>query len=353
MVESKPFKILSIDGGGIKGLFSAIILNRLEQEFCKQDEAISDYFDMICGTSTGGLIALGISRRIPLSKIVDFYKNDGPNIFPYKTTSQRVRGFARQLLLSAKYDSGPLKEALVKVFGDDRMRDAKNLLCIPSYNLIQGRPTIFKSPFYHIDNPWKFDKEKLMIDVALATAAAPTYFPVHQIDTEYYADGGVWANNPTLCGFLEAMKFFYNKEMEINKQKIRYDRIQILSVSSVSQPTGWSTKRGKNLSARKWLSKNKIIQPFMEGQNYLTHFFMTSIADLSLPNEYGILDYFRIEHKPLSCEQTSNIDLDKATPAALQQLKSIAEDTVRFYYSSKKNVIEHFFSSPKTYITQN
>ncbi len=342
-ITEKPFKILSIDGGGIKGLFSAEVLSALEEQY---EGSLSDYFDLICGTSTGGLIALGLSVGIPSSDLADFYKDKGKLIFPCNTKLNRALANLRQLLFSAKYSNHQLKEALISVFGEKRMCDAENLLCIPSYNLSAGRPTVFKSPFFENErNRWCNDENLSMVDVALATSAAPTYFPIHDIDGKYYADGGVWANNPTLCGITEAFRHFVDQEFIIDSERIKYTSLQVLSVSSVNQPTGWSKKRTKNRSAFMWLKGNKLLQPFMEGQSYHTDFFMNCISSsFQIP-----VVYTRIKHEALSNEVSGNIDLDRATTTALSDLSNLGTDVAGFYRSSKAEEVDIFFENYKSY----
>ena len=175
--EEKVFKILTIDGGGIKGLYSAQILRHFEEKFeCR----ISDYFDMLCGTSTGGLIALALSLKIPAADICDFYDNEGPKIF---TNFQKIKirgkkysnGTIKQVCNGGKFRDTQLKKSLTTIFGDKRIRDSNNLLCIPSYNITEARPFVFK--FDHKEGDLNRDNKAFYVDVALATSAAPTYFP--------------------------------------------------------------------------------------------------------------------------------------------------------------------------------
>ncbi len=135
--ESKIFKILTIDGGGIKGLYSASILARIEE---KTGKKIGDHFDMICGTSTGGLIALALSKGISAQEIADMYFNEGSKIFPVSENkliryAQRKWQFFKQLLWKGKFSAEPLRTILERLFGETTMGEANNLLCIPSYNL--------------------------------------------------------------------------------------------------------------------------------------------------------------------------------------------------------------------------
>ncbi|PIX11189.1 MAG: phospholipase, partial [Flavobacteriaceae bacterium CG_4_8_14_3_um_filter_31_8] len=145
-MESKTFKILSIDGGGIKGLYSASILASFEN---KTGKNIADHFDMICGTSTGGLIAIGLANGMSAKDLVDLYIANGSKIFP-TSNSNLIRGFQnsyksfRQIFFSNKHSVKPLKRILEDLFGDKTMNDSTNLLCIPSFNLTNGQPKVFK-----------------------------------------------------------------------------------------------------------------------------------------------------------------------------------------------------------------
>jgi patatin-like phospholipase/acyl hydrolase len=183
-MTGKRFKILCIDGGGIKGIFSASVLAKYEEIYGVK---MTDYFDLIAGTSTGGIIALGASLGIPMSDIVKFYEEKGPAIFSCldlpKTklgkSLRELRMGIRQALIKSKYNSKNLESALREVFGDAVLKDSNNLLCIPSYKITTARNRIFKKDYgpYHTDNKLSY------VDVALATAAAPTYFPIKEIDS--------------------------------------------------------------------------------------------------------------------------------------------------------------------------
>ena len=122
------FKILSIDGGGIKGLYSSTILEHLEKRY---GGSCSDYFDMICGTSTGGLIALGLSLKIPATRISEIYEKHGKEIFPKQS---RLTGLFRQTLWRGKYRDEVLKKVLKDIFGDKIIGESNNLIHVYQYS---------------------------------------------------------------------------------------------------------------------------------------------------------------------------------------------------------------------------
>ncbi|MPM27566.1 hypothetical protein SDC9_74078 [bioreactor metagenome] len=336
-MEKKPFKILSIDGGGIKGLYSATVLARLEE---KAGKRAGECFDMICGTSTGGLIALGLAIGKPSDELANLYSVHGNKIFP--TSNYRIiRSFQskiqtlRQTLFWGKYSNKFLKKELESTFGNKKLGELDNLVCIPSFNLTSGMPRIFKYP--HKEGDFFMDKEIPLIDAALATSAAPTYLPVHEYNDTMFVDGGVWANNPSLCGLLEALKFFVGVDKE-------YSHVEILSIASISQPSGWAAKSRKARSFIGW--KSKLIQICMDGQAYFTHFFLENAIKRIDPNAI----YVRIESPKLSFEQMDLLEMDRTDTKALATLKSLGNQDGNT--NALNNNVMRFFETKKTYKTQ-
>ncbi len=333
--KNKVFKILSIDGGGIKGLYSAKILQHFEEKFhCH----ISDHFDMLCGTSTGGLIALGLSLKMPASDLVAFYEKQGPFIFPDRTSNWFTRKYDtfRQTLWKGKFNDKILKKALEEVFGDKVIGDSHNLLCIPSYTITDARPWIFKFDHTVLGR----DNRTLYSDVALATTAAPTYFPVAELehyDHKQFIDGGVWANNPTLIGYLEALTYFVGNGKE-------FDSLKIMSLSSLSLTGGEKPGIKRRRPFIKW--KNKLFETSMTGQSSFTHYFLSKIKDLTeIP-----VDYLRIPSAEISSQHESLIQLDVATKAALNLIKGKGNDQGEIF--KKLPEVAEFFKEVKLYKTK-
>ena len=196
------FKILSIDGGGIKGIFPAGILAHLE-EHCLGGEPVGDYFDLITGTSTGGIIALGLGAGLTAHSMMNLYISEGHRVFPPVQRSKSRRLINR--VLRNRYDRSTLDELLRQTLGSSKLRDSKYRLLIPATEAKHGDPCVYKTPHH----PGYFlDGDKPMWEVAAATSAAPTYLkPVIQ-DDYILLDGGIWANNPTLMGLVEALTCF-------------------------------------------------------------------------------------------------------------------------------------------------
>ncbi len=189
------FQILSLDGGGIKGLFSAAVLAKLEEDL-RTD--IIKHFDLITGTSTGGIIALALGLGVPPGQIVEFYAEQGPKIFSGPKWWRSLRHPFRN-----KYPQKPLEVALREVFGERTLAESAKRLVIPAFSLDNDNVYLFKTPHHeHLRRDWRVPAWQ----VALATSAAPTYLPAsHFTDRTRLIDGGVWANNPTVVGIAEAL----------------------------------------------------------------------------------------------------------------------------------------------------
>lgn len=202
--KDRPFRILSIDGGGICGVLPAAILAEVEKRFLG-GAPVTSCFDMIAGTSTGGLIALGLGHGMSAQELVMFYVERGDRIFP---TRVGVSGKLLRLFRSAKqkfrtiYDADVLEEELLRVFGQKYFGESKARLCIPSFEGTHGEPWIYKTP-HHPD--YKKDRNERMVTVGRATSAAPTYFKSMDAFGYRMVDGGLWANNPIMIALVDAL----------------------------------------------------------------------------------------------------------------------------------------------------
>lgn len=201
MSSTKPFKILSIDGGGIKGAFVASLLTDLEKQYCRSGKNVASYFDLIVGTSTGGILALGLGLGMPAADILNFYQKYGPQIFPQ--TNNCVKKFLKCLhnKVRVKYDRTPLETALKHVFQDMKLGNAITRLVIPSFDLQTGEVHLHKTAHHE---RLQHDYNEYAYAVALATSAAPTYFPTYFLRNIPLLDGGIWANDPALVAITEA-----------------------------------------------------------------------------------------------------------------------------------------------------
>lgn len=197
-------RILCIDGGGIRGAFPVAFLSGLEQHLA---HPIGSYFDLIVGTSTGGILAAGLALGLPASNLLALYETRSSEIFGKRdgspiNWSMNLFRCIRHLLYS-KHNPDNLRSVLLEVFGDKRIGDAKTRLMIPAWDSNAKSPHLYKTAHHQ---RLKVDYLVPVIDAVLATAAAPTYFPQHTAETgAELLDGGVWGNNPIAIATVEAV----------------------------------------------------------------------------------------------------------------------------------------------------
>jgi patatin-like phospholipase/acyl hydrolase len=290
------FRILCLDGGGIKGVFTAAALARIEEQTSK---SIVDHFDLICGTSTGGILAIGLSMGIPAKELLRFYVERGPTIFPVTSLIARYRGWFRQLVLGPKHSHVVLKQELQGVLKDRLFGHAKCRLAIPSYDAVRGRIYIFKTAH---DPRFINDIGIPAVDVALATAAAPTYFAAAALQRSgKFIDGGVWANCPVLVALVEAAAFL----------KIPLSDIDMLSIGTTTEP--FSIANNENASALKW--NIGLVNLMFEAQTEM------ALAQTSVLLEGRL---HRINFKATA----GRFSLDDASPKAIGDLHNLGSTEV-------------------------
>jgi patatin-like phospholipase/acyl hydrolase len=223
--KERTFKILSLDGGGIRGIYTAELLRRCEETFGRGN-LLAHYFDMIAGTSTGGIIALGLGLGIPTADISAFYREDGRRIFP--PLPIRLSGKARQLwswAFGPKLNHDELDSALKRRFGEHLLGCSMTRLVIPAFMMPKTEIAVFKTDHHkdfrndHLTEMWK---------VARATSAAPTYLRglEHEKSGQIFIDGGVWANNPAMVALVEALSTY----------QLAFDQIEICSIGTGNRP---------------------------------------------------------------------------------------------------------------------
>ena len=234
--DDANFRILSIDGGGIKGIFPAAILTCLE-DTCLDGQPIGDYFDLIAGTSTGGIIALGLGTGLAARSLLDLYVDEGHRVFPPKQRQKGRRLFRR--LSRNRYDRTALDELLHQTLGTRTLRESKYRLLIPATEAKHGDPAVYKTPHH----PGYFlDGDKPMAEVAAATSAAPTYLkPVVQ-DGYTLLDGGIWANNPAMMALVEALTCF----------AVQREQIAILSIGCGQDGFRINSKQAAGAGQYQW-----------------------------------------------------------------------------------------------------
>jgi hypothetical protein len=197
--DARRFQVLALDGGGVRGIFTAALLAGLEEDTGRK---VLDHFDLVVGTSTGGIVALGLGVGLTPRRILDIYLDENRKIF---ANPLRWRILRRPFV--AKYRPKRLQAAVQRTFGETLLGESAVPLVIPSFNLGENDLYLFKTPHHE---RLKRDHRVPMWAVAMATCAAPTYFPAFQLPGAHVRliDGGVWASNPAMVGVTEAVSMF-------------------------------------------------------------------------------------------------------------------------------------------------
>lgn len=308
--NGSDFKILSIDGGGIRGIFAAKYLAMIEEE---TGIPINKYFDLVTGTSTGGIIALGITAGIPMKEIVNLYVTNASSIFDNKIIKKIPILKMPIIFLKNLYDNKQLKKILKEEFGDRKIIDAKTLLCIPSLEYNTSRPKVYKTP--HSKN-FYYDKDIEMWKVALATSAAPLYFPP-ATDDGCKLDGGLWANNPILVGITEALSFDVNKE-----------NIKVLSIGTGEKV--YKNKPGIFKRGGLFAWNTNIIDIVMNAQSYSAENISKYLIE---PQNITRINF----------NGSSNLELDNINQENLRYLEVQGKDAFLKSYKKNECVEEKFF----------
>ena len=265
---SKKYRILSIDGGGIRGIIPAMILAEIEK---RTQKPIHSLFDLIAGTSTGGLISLGLTKPEPGSDpnsenpkaqytaedLINMYVEYGGVIF-YEAWYEQMLGPLEDLLNRPKFSSEGREEVVMKYFGDAPLDNCLKEVFVTSYDIEQRIPIFFTSK---VEKQWISSRKFRTLcqgftlkDAAMATSAAPTYFEPYHVPTShntngYYTlvDGGMVANNPANLAMIEA-------EMSARKkgQTLSNSDILLVSLGTGSLTTAYQYHEAKNWGLVQW-----------------------------------------------------------------------------------------------------
>lgn len=220
------YHVLALSGGGYRALYTATILQEFEKVLGRP---IASHFDLICGTSAGGLLALGLASEIPASELKSLFEDQGKQIFGSRDFMRKRLGF----LTRAKHSNNGLRSVLQQRFGATTMGDLKHRVLIPAVNYTTGRGQFFKTPHH---SSFELDHRMSLVDVALATSAAPVYFPSVRNDRGVFVDGGLVGNAPGLFG-LHEVRTFLAPNQDI--------RVRVLAIGTMT--VGATVSGGKNL----------------------------------------------------------------------------------------------------------
>ena len=301
------FQVLALSGGGFLGLYTAAVLAELEEI---NKRPIASCFDLLAGTSIGGIIALGLAAGSSASRIKSVFESNGQRIFgnkpPPMSKLEAIRDIAQGTFFS-KYETSVLRETIESIVGKDkRIGELKHAILIPSINLSKGSPQIFKTP-HHKD--FRLDLNLRVVDVALATSAAPTYFPLAQIGDSLFADGGLYANSPDLLALHEATHFF----------KANEGHMRLLSIGTTTAQFSFGHPQKMNFGIKDWFTGQRLMNVIIASQQKSVDFMLRH----RLGERYVRLDAVQ------SKEQERTLGLDVATDEAQKTIRALASTTVR------------------------
>lgn len=299
------FQILSLSGGGYLGLYTAAVLAELEEQSGRR---AVEMFDLFAGTSIGGIIALGLASGVSAVEIRDAFLEKGASIFGSAATKKSWLSLPGKLhsLLRPGYMAAPLRETIERIVGTDtKMMDLKRATVIPAVNLTKGGPKVFKTGHHE---RFVLDWRLSAVDVALATSAAPTYFPIHRIGNELFADGGLFANSPDLIAIHEAEHFLGIDVAEIN----------VLSIGTTTTSFAWSGSANTQKGILQWVAGEQLTSAIIGSQQAITD----DMTRHRLGNRYVRIDRVQAD------AQRPELALDCASEAAKTTLLAMARASV-------------------------
>ncbi|AQQ54105.1 CBASS cGAMP-activated phospholipase [Planococcus lenghuensis] len=303
--------VLTIDGGGIRGIIPALILAEIEK---RTGERICELFDLIAGTSTGGILALGLVKpnengepAYTAAKLATLYEDKSERIFDKQFIRYSLKG-----LFDERYSNEGIEEVLEEYFGDYRLSDSLTYVMIIAYEIEKRTPWFFKCFGNEHPNFTKQSGDLFMKDVAQATSAAPTYFEPKRIkigkELFAFVDGGIFANNPAMCAYADA-KVLYPEEEEL----------LVVSLGTGSQTEPIRYEKAKDWGVANWAPA--IIGIAFDGLSETVDYQLRKL----LPLQAGVERYYRFQ-SPLEHPDDA---LDNVSKDNINKLKEMAEEMIR------------------------
>lgn len=350
------FRVLSIDGGGMRGIYISAYLEALERTFARRAGNgpldIGKAFNLIVGTSTGGIIGCGLAKGITPSEMVHLYKDNGKRIFPARVPKGLGPQLTKQLFTrpsSIRAGEVALRDALEKIFKGmtfgQLYEDRGIALAIPAVNMKSYQPRVFKTP--HNLKTDHSDTDRTIVDICLATSAAPIYRTLavlenpHSGNYDVFADGGVWANNPIIVAVTEALRILEEKGDDDTP-------IEVYCLGSCGEPKGEVI--GKNdtaLGFPEWKFGAKVVELSIAAQENA----FGKIVDLLLPHFKRKIEVVKFPAGEIPTGLTKYLDLDETSEKGINALTSKAQDDAMKTNSEVQNGtfvgvrIESLFSS--------
>jgi len=327
----KKVVILSIDGGGIRGILPGVIIAYLEAQLRIKtndpESHICDYFDLLAGTSTGGILTCMYLTpdekgrpKFSAQDAVDLYLKNGSNIFSIPFGRRMLNWFG---LFEARYPVVNFERILKTYLGDVKLSQALKPCMITAYEIFQ-RKTVF---FNQVDTRKGITKDYLMRDIARSTSAAPTYFRPAKILSSfgaplYLVDGGMFANNPSMCAYAEARTLQFSK-ISGRTDKPDYPNateMLMISIGTGSQGVAYTYSKAKNWGVIGWLKP--LIDILMSGNSETVHYELHQLFGAVDPENSRY--YFRLE----PTVGTAGTAMDLATAENMNALEEAAKTFV-------------------------
>ena len=322
----KPYRVLSLDGGGMRGIYTAAFLDRLTDQFGRiRGELALDLgrgFDLITGTSTGAIVGCALAVGRPMSEIVDLYREHGPRIFPHRIAGRCSAIFrATQGSRYVRAGDKALRKALEAVLGDTTMLDVYRgrgiSLCVPAVLMSEHRAWVFKkTPCSGVR-----DENYPLVDVCMATSAAPIYRSLAAIDDpntlggpkQVFADGGLWANNPIMVGLVDALTI------------AAPDRpIEVFSLGTCPRPEGdHFDAASAHRSMLDW-SLGADVAPLSISAQEFAFDHMARLLANAISNCGRPIRRVRFPYKPVPASMMPYLALDDTRPEAMDRLMAQA-----------------------------
>ena len=315
-------RVLCIDGGGMRGIYSAAYLDALTQQ---QADAkglpsldVGGAFDLVVGTSTGAIIGCALALRVPLRRVVDLYREEGPSIFPLKVPKDwRVLLQIGRRRKSLERGAVALERALTCVFGSTTLGEIwckrHIALAVPAVEMSRHRAWVFKTP--HLDG--LRDKDYRLVDVCLAATAAPIFRSLARIRNpstngyHVFADGGLWANNPVLVGMIDALEMFNPDE-----------RIEIFCLGTCPRPAGEHVdETGLHRGITGWRFGADAVTLALDAQEHVVDKMARMLAN-HVDRKCRIV---RFPHGGPSEALMAHLDLDETSNDAMDKLVNQAQ----------------------------
>lgn len=337
--KSSDVKILSLNGGGARGLFTINVLAEIEriieQKTGQRDVKVGDYFDLITGTSIGGILALGLAAGKSARELEAVFRKQAPLIFP--TSQSLIKKW--RAAFSARYRSQPLFDAVASMVGTDTtFNDLNRRVMIPAVNLSTGKPQFFKTPHNPLFNR---DGRLTLVDAAMATSAAPTYFAPHycaDLDA-YFADGGLVANNPSFIALHEVFS-----DMTTDFPNVTVNDVKILNIGTLGEeytvsPAALGAKRNNGYLGLWGIGERLVLTTMTANQLLHKAMLVRELRTNDASENYVYLD------DTVPNEAASDITLDNASESSLRNLASRGKQLATDEFT-KNTRLQDFFECP-------